>query len=117
VLHGGARVADGEIEAVERLGLTVVESAEGPVFPLPCPMHQENRCTVYAERPGICRAYQCKLLRRFVAGEAAWDECLRLVALAKDLIGREALLDRAALAVLCRQHFLNRAQPREVLGP
>ena len=86
--HFGARVDDGEHAAVHALGLTIQDSEEGPVFPLPCPLHQENRCTVYADRPSACRFYQCKLLRRYLAGKVTWDDCVRRVELAKDLLVR-----------------------------
>ncbi len=145
-LHCGARVEDGEGQAVRALGLTVAASAEGPIFCLPCPLHQENRCTVYAGRPSACRSYQCKLLRRYLAGQATWDECIRRVELAKDLLARvrrrtaagptgnvweklrslaagtivadrELLMDALALLTLGKQHFRNRAKPTEILGP
>lgn len=128
-LHRAAHVADDEIESVQRLGLKVVASEDGPVFPLPCPLHRGAQCTVYTERPSVCRTYQCKLLRRFLAGEATWDECIGLVHLAQDLVSRiarrrgaaivdrEILIDTAALSIHCKKHFLNRAQPKAILGP
>jgi len=127
-LHRAALVAPDEIETVQRLGLTVTESEEGPGFPLPCPLHREGRCTVYMERPGVCRDYKCKLLRRFLSGEVAWDECMRLIDLAKELVlrigrpgtakaDRATLIDTAVLSIHCKKHFLNRAQPKVVLGP
>lgn len=140
-LHRAARIGEDEIEAVERLGLALSSTEKGPVFALPCPLHREGRCTVYTERPSPCRSYQCKLLRRYLAGESTWDESIRRVDLAKDLMAvlcrrtglehlqclepaqldavvadRELLMDAVALLTLCRQHFLNRAKPTEILG-
>jgi uncharacterized protein len=86
--HFGARVHDGEHDAVRALGLTITDSAEGPVFPLPCLLHVDNRCTAYADRPSACRSYQCKLLLRYLAGKVTWDDCVRRVELAKDLLVR-----------------------------
>jgi len=126
VLHRGAHIEHDEIETVRRLGLTVIASEEGPVFPLPCHLHQEGRCTVYTERPNVCHSYQCKLLRRYLTGEVGWDDCMRLIDLAKDLMTQisrrgpadlETLVDTAALAIHCKKNFLNRAQPKVVLGP
>ena len=141
-LHRWARIEEDEIETAKRLGLTVSSGTKGPVFALPCHLHQEGRCTVYAERPSPCSSYQCKLLRRYLAGEATWDECIRRVELAKDLLAtlrrrvgpehirdlepaqlesvvtdRALLMDAVAFVTLCQSHFLNRAQPVEVLGP
>lgn len=84
--HFGARVHEGEEQAVRALGLTITDSEEGTVFPLPCPRHQENRCTIYADRPGACRDYQCKLLLRYQAGKVTWEDCMRRVELAKSLL-------------------------------
>ena len=141
-LHRWARITDDEVETVERLGLAVSRSEKGAVFALPCHLHQEGRCTVYMERPSPCSSYQCKLLRRYLAGESTWEESMRRVDLAKDLLARlrrrigpehlrslepaqlgavvadrELLMDAVAFSTLCKNHFLNRAQPVETLGP
>ena len=56
-----------EIEALApRLGLTaaefrhlhiVVEAGVAFINPLPCPFLEGNRCTVYEDRPTVCREY------------------------------------------------------------
>lgn len=141
-LHRWARITEDEIETAERLGLAVSSGEKGPVFALPCSLHREGRCTVYTERPSPCSSYQCKLLRRYLAGESTWDESIRRVDLAKDLLARlrrrigpehlrglepvqldavvadrELLMAAVAFSTLCKNHFLNRAQPTEILGP
>lgn len=86
VLHDHAELAPGETGAARRLGLAVISAASGPALALPCPRHDlEAGCTVYAERPSVCRAYRCRLLRRHLAGEVELDAALAVVARARRL--------------------------------
>jgi uncharacterized protein len=32
-------------------------------LPLPCPMLAGTRCTIYADRPNICRSFRCEVLK------------------------------------------------------
>jgi hypothetical protein len=86
LLHEWAQLEPGETAAAERLGLPTFVHPKGPGFTLPCPCHREGRCTVYDERPGSCRGFRCKLLRRYVAGEIAWEEGLRRIEQVKRLV-------------------------------
>jgi hypothetical protein len=105
IFHGAAKVQTAEISAVSRLGLPIVESVEGPAFALPCPLHQENRCTVYKERPSACSDYRCKLLKRFLAGESTWEESLLRVSQARGLVAslRQRLGPESRSIALWRQ--------------
>ena len=87
-LHREASIRKDEVEAVRSLGLPVIGAEDNPSFPLPCPLHQQNRCTVYADRPSPCRAYQCKLLKRYIEGSTPWEECIRYIDLLKELMVR-----------------------------
>ena len=87
-LHREASIRKDEVTAVRRLGLSVIGTEEEPSFPLPCPLHQQNRCTAYTDRPSPCREYRCKLLKRYIEGSATWEECIRYVNLAKELMER-----------------------------
>lgn len=86
ILHGSVKIRADEVPAVRRLGLSVVETGEGPVFPQPCLCHQEGRCTVYAERPSSCRGYRCKLLGRYEEGILTREESLLHIRQAKGLV-------------------------------
>ncbi|MGC3988737.1 MAG: YkgJ family cysteine cluster protein [Chthoniobacteraceae bacterium] len=35
----------------------------------PCPAYCESRCTIYEIRPERCRAFECRVLKRLLAGE------------------------------------------------
>jgi uncharacterized protein len=86
--HGGAKIQPEEIPAVRRLGLPVLQSNEGPIFPLPCPHHLDDRCTVYGDRPSPCSLYQCKLLKRYLDGDVSWEDCLLRIRQTKELVAR-----------------------------
>lgn len=146
LLHDWARLEDREVQTARRLGLSTSRRNGCAVFALPCPRHSETGCTVYQERPSPCSGYRCKLLRRYLAGEITWDEGVRRVQQAKQLVAAirrridapdagasvwqqlgalpdpdaaepELRLDVASLMALCQGHFRNSAEPRSVLRP
>jgi hypothetical protein len=92
------KVRADEISAVRRLGLPVVETAEGPAFPQPCRCYREDRCTVYEERPSACRNYRCKLLSQYLEGGISLEESLLRVGQVRDLVAslRRRLTDGGA---------------------
>jgi hypothetical protein len=47
---------------------------------LPCPALEGTRCSIYAHRPGACRAFECRLLTRAGRGEIGVEQALALVA-------------------------------------
>jgi hypothetical protein len=61
----------------------------------PCPAHR-YACTVYRDRPGACRHYECALLRRHRAGEVDEGEARAIVARARTL-GQRARTDIEAV--------------------
>lgn len=86
LLHDWAQLRDGEVEAARRLGLSPATDRGEASFPLPCPCHRDDRCSVYGERLSPCREYRCKLLRGYLSGQVAWEEGLRRVEQAKQLV-------------------------------
>ena len=145
LLHEWAHLEPGETADAERLGLPTFMHPQGPGFTLPCPRHHEGRCTVYDERPSPCSGFRCKLLRRYLAGEVAWEEGLRRIEQVKRLVADvrrrtgaaedasiwqqlrafeaanpvlepELRLDLAALQVQCQRHFDNQAEPMRIYG-
>ena len=86
LLHDRAQLEPGEIEPMERLGLKSFVQHDGLAFRLPCPRHQDGRCTIYEERPAACRGFQCKLLRRYLAGEISAEDSLVRIEQVKRLL-------------------------------
>jgi hypothetical protein len=74
--------------ALAAAGLVITTKDGASSFRLPCSSFSAGCCSVYADRPGVCRAYRCLLLRRHDAGDISRDD-------AQALIGRVlALRDR-----------------------
>ncbi len=61
-------------------------------FDLPCRyLGEDNRCQIYAAgRPATCGAYRCKLLRDYLGGKRALEDCLETVREARQ--GEEKIL-------------------------
>lgn len=67
--------AEDDLAQLETNGFILLTAAEKTSFALPCHHQQDRVCTVYQQwRPQVCRTFRCRLLRRFEAGELAWEE-------------------------------------------
>jgi len=76
-----------ETELVSQLGLTPYQKkGDHDALGLPCPYFKDSKCSVYAQRPRICRDYQCKLLRGYLQGEISLGESIELVKKAKSMM-------------------------------
>jgi len=58
-----------EAGRIERLGLELDDDGDGYVLPQPCAALDGCRCTIYAQRPGSCRAFECALLQKLQRGD------------------------------------------------
>ena len=78
-----------EIKSARHLGLTVLRPKvpKGPGFSLPC-LHWQGQCTIYTHlnKPNVCDAFECKLLKEFKAGHTPLAEALTIVQKAKEMI-------------------------------
>jgi hypothetical protein len=72
-------VDEAERGTYERLALPVVTQSGRPAMPLPCRRLQGRACTVYAERPGGCRAYVCRLGDELSRGAVSGERALAVV--------------------------------------
>lgn len=56
-------------------------SLEGKLrMPLPCPkLGADGACTCYAQRPAVCRTYNCKLSKRCNDGAVAFEDATEIV--------------------------------------
>ncbi len=87
VLHAQALVRPNEIEPVRALGLSVETCGADLWFRLPCPLYQDNRCSIYAAtRPQTCVAYRCRLLDRYLAGEVTREQGVQIVQRTRTLL-------------------------------
>jgi Fe-S-cluster containining protein len=86
----GTIFAAGKLEPEERgragrLKLSVVSESH---FQLPCPRHDGVACTVYEDRPNVCRKYECALRLRHAREPAELEEILRIARRTRELARR-----------------------------
>jgi hypothetical protein len=101
-------VDEAERATYARLGLPVVTQSGRPAMPLPCTRLAGTCCTVYAERPGGCRAYVCRLGDALSRGQVSGERALAVVREARRRIdalraafpGHEPVVQRATTASL-----------------
>ena len=74
-LFGGIRLTEDEASTTARLRLPVLQGEDGPTLLLPCPAHV-GTCTIYEERPSVCRSYHCQLVNQLEQGDVDLESAL-----------------------------------------
>ena len=74
VLHGFVNLVPAEVGRIKHLGLAPKRIKGNWAFPQPCPCFADTGCTIYADRPSVCRRYRCKLLKEFLDGKVDRDK-------------------------------------------
>ena len=105
-LHANTIVRPRDVEAVTRLGLTVVTLPDGDLaFAQPCTLlKQQTLCSAFPNHPPTCRSYKCALLEKYERGDVSLDKALLLVRRARQQ-NNEMKLSLASLGVTLVQHF------------
>lgn len=76
-----------EIEPAKDYGLHYFEAGKGEYsFRLPCNLYQNNKCSIYLNRPAACRRYRCDLLKRLANGDIDLEESEIIIFQAKSLM-------------------------------
>jgi Fe-S-cluster containining protein len=112
-LHGTATVKSDDEQNVIAAGLEIVDDGKRRFFRQPCPHFTCGACSIYADRPKVCRKYRCALLKRVEAGEMSKSAAREKIATAKKLIAAIRIIDpnavtpgeRTALAQRLRKHL------------
>ena len=99
-LHRHAVLEADELVFATGLGLTLYPAEAPPSdasagthgrtpkgFDLPCPLYQDEKCSIHPNRPKVCGDYQCNLLKKHLQGTVSLEDSQALVREAKDLIG------------------------------
>jgi len=72
---------DGEsAEHLAASGANLLNVAGRTTFRQPCAAKGEGCCSIYVDRPLVCREYDCELRRRHNAGEVSFDHARSLIA-------------------------------------
>jgi hypothetical protein len=87
-----ALLQEEEKDAAVSLGLIVVEMPGRTCFQQPCAVFRNGRCSVYEQRPNVCRGFECKLLQSCRAGKINLEEGLNKVHQAREMLFRVASL-------------------------
>lgn len=86
-----------EIAFATELGLRpYFDPPEQARFDFPCRHLAGTRCGIYPNRPRICAAFQCELLKSLEAGQVSMGEAMERVAEAKAMIDEvRPMVDKA----------------------
>lgn len=78
-------------------GLPIRRRGGRCAFDQPCVALQvDGHCGVYADRPGMCREFECGVLRQMLAGQVSEAEAVRVIGRAQKLARKVGgLLERA----------------------
>ena len=97
-LYNWAELQPDELPLADRLSLRVVTYDGQPGISLPCSCLDGTRCTVYEQRPRICRDFACNLLLGLRSGAVTLDDALDRVREAHGLLDEiESLLPQHAV--------------------
>ncbi len=86
-LHIHTALLPEEIAPAVALGLPVEDAGDRPAFQQPCVKFQAGCCSIYEQRPQVCRRYACALLKRLRAGETTLEQALRVVGVVHKQLG------------------------------
>jgi len=79
---------DDSPQDLRALGLRL-KHKRGKSFTLqPCPAYQESQCSIYLERPGRCRLFECRQLQRVASGEISESAAREKISEAVQLVAR-----------------------------
>ena len=71
--------SEDDARTAKESGLNVVPYRGRDVLTQPCLAHKNCACTVYANRPEICRAFRCKLLKKLEQGDISEEAAQKIV--------------------------------------
>jgi Fe-S-cluster containining protein len=117
ILFSSVTITDpSEAERVRALRIPVHVVDERHSFDQPCPALGDSGCSIYTERPLLCQAYRCLLLKQVDAGTMPLADALRTVEDARRreveiraMLNQDVATDGTPLVQLYRQFRLDNA--------
>lgn len=71
--------ADDDIRPLSQAHVGIISNGGTPAISLPCTAYANRACSIYSERPHICRQFHCRLLRRFKANKISEGRALDVI--------------------------------------
>ena len=87
-----------EVAPLTAAGINIISDRDPNIFELPCAAHIDCTCTVYANRPRLCQAYKCELLKCFERGDISQHAALKIIEKTKSARNEVKALSLAASA-------------------
>jgi Fe-S-cluster containining protein len=76
--------AGDDAKRLKKLGLMLAKKGQGKLaFAQPCACFDGKLCSIYHDRPKRCRAFECGLLKKFIAEEITASAALKKISEAK----------------------------------
>lgn len=111
-LHATAKVQPGDETIVAAAPLVIEEEGGRRFFRQPCPHFSCGSCTVYGQRPPVCRTYQCALLLKVESGEVSKPDARETIASAKKLVAAVRAIDPSAITPAQRSALSERLKSK-----
>jgi hypothetical protein len=110
--------ADDEANVIAA-GLEIGTDGEKRFFSQPCPRFSCGVCSIYSDRPQVCRRYRCALLKSLDAGGINEANARERIATAMELIASVRMIDPAAVTPAARTALARRltVELSEAEGP
>ena len=104
-LHNFAVLEPEETDIARGMGFTL-RTVGKPGFALPCPKLNGTYCSIYGERPKVCKRYRCALLNGLEDGSIGFDDAATAVAGARRLFDQvHSLLPDGMTIPMARAEF------------
>jgi uncharacterized protein len=68
-----------DMAALLAAGAELVSDPAKSALKLPCTAYRNCACSIYSDRPHVCRQFQCRLLRRFKVNEISEGDALDII--------------------------------------
>ena len=85
-LHGTATVKPDDELNVANAGLVILDDGQRRYFQQPCSNFSCGRCSIYGNRPSVCRGYRCALLEKVQDGLVSETAAREKISMAKGFV-------------------------------
>jgi len=96
VLFGDVKLQTSDsVSTLKSHGIDLKKRGKSVYFRQPCTALNGTSCSIYQDRPAMCRAFECQLLKKLLAGDSNLEKALSIVEKTRSHVGRvEIILSR-----------------------